>query len=56
MEDYFVDNPTYDQATFQRRFRMQISLFLFIMTIVKGNDLYFQQRCDAIGRQGLSPL
>ncbi|XP_023771290.1 uncharacterized protein LOC111919960 [Lactuca sativa] len=56
MEDYFVDNPTYDQATFRRRFRMQRPLFLHIVTVVTANDLYFQQRRDATGRQGLSPL
>nr|KAJ0185195.1 hypothetical protein LSAT_V11C900492420 [Lactuca sativa] len=35
MEYYFVDNPTYDQATFRRR---------FCMTTITANGLYFQQR------------
>ncbi|KAJ0684321.1 putative harbinger transposase-derived protein [Helianthus annuus] len=56
MQDYFVDNPTYDQATFRRRFRMQKPLFLRIVAAVTANDIYFQQRRDATGRQGLSPL
>ena len=56
MEDYFVNSPTYDQATFRCRFRMQRPLFLRIVTAVTANDLYFQQRRDATGRKGLSPL
>ncbi|XP_076903825.1 uncharacterized protein LOC143558992 [Bidens hawaiensis] len=56
MQDYFVDNPTYDQAIFRRRFRMQKPLFLRIVAAVTANDIYFQQRRDATGRQGLSPL
>ncbi|XP_076909863.1 uncharacterized protein LOC143567290 [Bidens hawaiensis] len=31
MKDYFVDNPTYDQDIFQRRFRMRKPLFLCIV-------------------------
>ncbi|MFS7913223.1 hypothetical protein Hanom_Chr02g00139301 [Helianthus anomalus] len=56
MEDYFVENPTYDQATFRRRFRMRRPLFLRIVAAVTTNDIYIQQRPDATGRQGLSPL
>ncbi|XP_023734693.1 uncharacterized protein LOC111882548 [Lactuca sativa] len=56
VEDYLVDNPTYDQATFRRRFCMQRPLFFRIVTGVTANDLYFQQRHDTTGRQSLSPL
>ncbi|KAJ0534652.1 putative harbinger transposase-derived protein [Helianthus annuus] len=56
MEDYFVENPKYGQATFWRRFRMRRPLFLRIVAAVTTNDIYFQQRPDATGRQGLSPL
>ncbi|XP_022040837.1 uncharacterized protein LOC110943395 [Helianthus annuus] len=56
MQDYFVDNPTYDQSTFRHRFRMQKPLFLRIVAAVTASDIYFQQRRDATGRQGLSPL
>ncbi|KAJ9546399.1 hypothetical protein OSB04_018942 [Centaurea solstitialis] len=46
MEDYFIDNPTYDADMFRRRFRMQRSLFLRIVDAVTANDEYFQQRPD----------
>ncbi|XP_076924302.1 uncharacterized protein LOC143586706 [Bidens hawaiensis] len=56
MKDYFVDSPTYGEDTFQRRFRMRKPLFLRIVAAVTANDVYFQQRCDATGRKGLSNL
>ncbi|KAJ0442361.1 putative harbinger transposase-derived protein [Helianthus annuus] len=56
MKDYFVENPTYDEVTFRRRFRMRKPLFLRIVEAVTANDVYFQQRSDATGRQGLSSL
>lgn len=56
MEDYSFQNPTYDQDTFQRRFCIQRSLFIHIVKTVTTNDLYFQQRHNATGRQGLSLL
>ncbi|KAK1439911.1 hypothetical protein QVD17_05736 [Tagetes erecta] len=56
MDDYFVDNPTYDQTTFRRRFRMRKTLFLRIVAGVTANDVYFQQRRDCTGRKGLSSL
>ncbi|KAI3521391.1 hypothetical protein L1887_10854 [Cichorium endivia] len=56
MEDYFVDNPIYDETIFRRRFRMRKPLFLRIVNAITTNDRYFQQRRDATGRQGLSPL
>nr|GEY21468.1 hypothetical protein [Tanacetum cinerariifolium] len=56
MQDYFVDRPTYDEATFWNRFRMRRPLFLRIVDAVTGNDVYFQQRRDCTGRKGLSPL
>lgn len=56
MEDYFVENPTFDQQTFRRRFRMRKPLFLRIAAALSANDIYFQQRRDATGRQSLSPL
>ncbi|XP_024977156.1 uncharacterized protein LOC112514785 [Cynara cardunculus var. scolymus] len=56
MEDYFIDNPMYDQVIFRRRFRMQISLFRRIVDDVTANNEYFPQRSDATDRQSLSPL
>nr|GEW89196.1 hypothetical protein [Tanacetum cinerariifolium] len=56
MQDYFVDRPTYDEATFGNRLRMRRPLFLRIVDAVTANDVYFQQRHDCTGRKGLSPL
>ncbi|XP_023732269.1 uncharacterized protein LOC111880098 [Lactuca sativa] len=56
MKDYFVDNPTYGEAKFRGRFRMRKPLFLCIVEAVTANDRYFQQRRDATGRKGFSPI
>ncbi|KAL4564561.1 hypothetical protein LXL04_028625 [Taraxacum kok-saghyz] len=56
MKNYFVDNPTYDKVIFRRRFRMQKPLFLRIVKAITMNDVYFQQRPNATGRQCVSPL
>ena len=56
MDDYFVDNPTYDANIFRHRFRMRKSVFLRIVEQVTAGDGYFLQRPDATGRLGLSPL
>ncbi|XP_076916287.1 uncharacterized protein LOC143575941 [Bidens hawaiensis] len=56
MKDYFVDNPTYGEDTFRRRFRMRKPLFLRIVAVVTANDVYFQQICDVTGRKCLSNL
>ncbi|GKD55969.1 putative nuclease HARBI1, partial [Tanacetum coccineum] len=47
MADYFVDNPTFDEVIFRRRFRMRKHLFIRIVDFVTANDRYFQQRRDA---------
>ncbi|GJZ70205.1 putative nuclease HARBI1 [Tanacetum coccineum] len=54
MADYFVDNPTFDEVIFRRRFRMRKHLFIRIVDSVTANDRYFQQRRDATGRQSLN--
>ncbi|XP_010477729.2 PREDICTED: uncharacterized protein LOC104756779 [Camelina sativa] len=54
--DYFSDNPTYTNAMFRRRFRMNKLLFLRIVTAVENGVPYFRQRRDATGRLGLSAL
>ncbi|XP_023755667.1 uncharacterized protein LOC111904092 [Lactuca sativa] len=56
MKDYFVDNPTYVEAKFHGKFQMQKPLFFRIVEAVTGNDRYFQQRRDATGKQGISPI
>lgn len=54
--DYFADNPLYNEAMFRRKFRMSRSLLVRIVDAVKEHDDYFVQRRDATGRTGLSPL
>jgi len=54
--DYFSENPTYNEEMFRRRFRMSRSLFIRIVNSVKSHDGYFEQRCDATGKLGLSTL
>ena len=35
---------------------MSRSLFLCIINVVKGHDIYFTQRTDMLGKPGLPPL
>ncbi|TVU33332.1 hypothetical protein EJB05_25142, partial [Eragrostis curvula] len=54
--DYFVDNPVYNEYQFRRRFRMRRHVFKRIKEAVKNHDNYFQKKCDAAGKEGLSAL
>nr|XP_017217028.1 PREDICTED: putative nuclease HARBI1 [Daucus carota subsp. sativus] len=56
VRDYFAAIPVYPLETFQRRFRMGRHIFLRIVDALSNIDPYFQQRVDALGRKGLSPL
>ena len=56
VNDYFSPNPVYPENIFRRRFRMGRHVFLHIVDAVTNFDPYFQQRLDAAGRKGLSPL
>ncbi|XP_048604562.1 putative nuclease HARBI1 [Brassica napus] len=55
-KDYFMENPTYPPEMFRRRFRMNKPLFLRIVDRLSSEVPYFQQRRNASGRYGLSPL
>ena len=55
-KDYFSPNPVYPEQIFRRRFRMGRHVFLRIVDALSNFDPYFQQRNDAVGRKGLSPL
>ncbi|XP_057796931.1 uncharacterized protein LOC131012963 [Salvia miltiorrhiza] len=54
--DYFSENPTFNEGMFRRRFRMSRSLFHRIVDAVKNHNSYFQQGRDCTGRLGLSTL
>ena len=54
--DYFAKSPTYPPNLFLRRFRMNRSLFVRILSNIEVYDPYFVQKNDAVGNIGLSPL
>uniref|UniRef100_A0A0D3ADM6 Myb-like domain-containing protein n=1 Tax=Brassica oleracea var. oleracea TaxID=109376 RepID=A0A0D3ADM6_BRAOL len=54
--DYFSENPTFPPHLFRRRFRMNKAVFMRIVDRLSENFSFFQQRRDAVGRLGLSPL
>ncbi|XP_048637581.1 putative nuclease HARBI1 [Brassica napus] len=54
--DYFSENPTFPPNFFRRRFRMNKAVFMRIVDRLSENFQFFQQRRDATGRLGLSPL
>uniref|UniRef100_A0A0D3BQL7 DDE Tnp4 domain-containing protein n=1 Tax=Brassica oleracea var. oleracea TaxID=109376 RepID=A0A0D3BQL7_BRAOL len=54
--DYFSEDATYPSHMFRRRFRMNKVLFMRIVDRLSAEIPYFQQRRDATGRLGLSPL
>ena len=54
--DYFSENPTFPPHLFRRRFRMNNAVFMRIVNHLSENFPFFQQRRDATGRLGLSPL
>ncbi|KAK3198960.1 hypothetical protein Dsin_022375 [Dipteronia sinensis] len=54
--DYFADNPRYNDVIFRRRFRMERPLFFRIVNAVENHDGYFVQRRDVVGRLGLTSL
>ncbi|KAL1325217.1 hypothetical protein AAHE18_13G146000 [Arachis hypogaea] len=55
-QDYFADEAVYNADIFRRRFRMRRYVFLQIVDALSNVYPYFQQRVDATGRRGLSPL
>ncbi|XP_021721477.1 uncharacterized protein LOC110689035 [Chenopodium quinoa] len=54
--DYFSPQPLYPANMFRRRFRMRKNVFTRIVNQLSESDVYFQQRSDATGRLGASPL
>ena len=54
--DYFSEDLTFSSHLFRRRFRMNKELFLRIVNGLSESIPFFQQRRDATGRFGHSPL
>ena len=54
LNDYFVENPVYDETLFRRRFRLSRPLFLRILHTIQQYDHYFVQRRNAANTVGLS--
>jgi len=55
-QDYFTEDSVYNEHHFRRRFRMRMHLFFRIVEALCNHSEYFQVRCDAAGKRGLSPL
>ncbi|KAE9068934.1 hypothetical protein PF010_g26861 [Phytophthora fragariae] len=55
-KDYFCENPTYPEKLFRRRNRMSRALFERLMGAVVEHDADFEQRVDAVGKKGPTPL
>ena len=53
---YFSPEPVYDEAHFRRRFRMSRQLFLRISNDLAEMYPFFQQKPDARGRPGFTPI
>ncbi|XP_076952516.1 uncharacterized protein LOC143626256 [Bidens hawaiensis] len=56
MQDYFSSDATFDAEQFLRRFRLSRQLFLRIVGDLERDYDFFQQRDDARGKPGYSPL
>ncbi|CAN6859127.1 unnamed protein product [Brassica oleracea] len=54
--DYFSEDATYPSHMFWRRYQMNKPLFMCIVDRLSAEIPYFQQRRDATGRFGHSPL
>ncbi|KAJ9555087.1 hypothetical protein OSB04_009701 [Centaurea solstitialis] len=56
VNDYFSDNPVYDDNDFERRFRMKRRLFLKIVADLEREYEFFRWTHDARGVKGFSLL
>nr|XP_043625537.1 protein ALP1-like [Erigeron canadensis] len=51
LNDWFVDEPKYDDAYFRKKFRMEKTIFLKIVDDIQANFPYFQEGFDARRRR-----
>ncbi|XP_040382233.1 putative nuclease HARBI1 [Oryza brachyantha] len=56
INDYFSENPVYNETIFRRRFRMRRPLFLRIVDALGEWSSFFTLRFDALNRPGLMPI
>ncbi|XP_019084106.1 PREDICTED: uncharacterized protein LOC109125094 [Camelina sativa] len=56
IDDYFANEPTYDDAMFRWRFWMRKHIFRRIVRVLSSSDNNFTQRSDAAKKEGISPL
>ena len=54
LNDYFIENPVYDETLFRRRFRLSRPLFLRILHTLQQHNDYFVQRRNIANTVGLS--
>jgi hypothetical protein len=55
LNDYFVDNPVFNEVEFRRRYRMRRLVFLRMLDHVQATNPYFRQSYDGIGHPSFSP-
>ncbi|KAL9669759.1 hypothetical protein QQ045_007308 [Rhodiola kirilowii] len=55
LDDYFINYPIFPKGDFRPRYRMSSNLFNRLKTKLYNHDVYWHQRCDAIGVLGLLP-
>ncbi|XP_058772330.1 uncharacterized protein LOC131646248 [Vicia villosa] len=51
IDDYFANEPTYNDAMFRRRYWMKKNVFLRIVGDLSSSDNYFTQRVDAANKE-----
>nr|XP_043639649.1 protein ALP1-like [Erigeron canadensis] len=56
LNDWFVDEPKFNDAYFRKKFRMEKSMFLKIVDDIEANFPYFRDEFDARGRDNFKPL
>nr|XP_043630531.1 protein ALP1-like [Erigeron canadensis] len=56
LNDWFVQQPKYEDDYFRKKFRMDKTMFLDIVRDIEANFPYFQERYDARGRKSFTAI
>jgi len=56
LRDWFVEEPKYDETYFRKKFRMDKSMFLKIVSDIEANFEYFQEGEDARGKKSFTAI